>query len=320
MKTIVNSLLILSIFIAGPVSAQSNLSNINPTEITIDLSPEFPKPGEQVTATLNDYSGGAYGSSVNWIFDGQEITEAKNQRQTTFTAGANGVTQTIEVVLQKTNGSNEVIETSIKPIYLDIIIEPQTRVPDFYLGRALPSIGSTVNATALISGEGFRNPDLIYTWKVDNKVIEGGALRARNKISFTVPRGSNYTLMLEVTDLTGKIIAKRAILLPSVKPEILFYENNSLFGISTKAISKSFPIVGQSVEIKAEPYYLDSNIYNSPSYHQWKIDGVVNTNINNPYVVTLQKISDFGSSNLDFEVRDTKQVLQGAEASLQINF
>lgn len=300
--------------------AQLSSSITNP-ELAIELQPEFPRPGEIVTANLNDYSGGTYGANVNWALDGQQIPEASNQRSTKVTAGAVGVTQKIEVVLDTPQGGKVVLTKNITPVYLDIVVEPQTRVPNFYLGRALPSVGSTVNATALVSSDGFMNPDLVYTWRLNQKVLNGGPIRGLNQVSFTTPMGTEMSLHLQVTDLQGNVIAKRSVSIPSVSPKIRFYEINQLFGTSHRPISDSVALIGNSITVQAEPFNLDSRVYNDPDISEWKINGSSSGNIGgSPYEVTLQRVGVSGTSRLLFHVRDTKQVLQGANEGIQINF
>lgn len=319
--------LFIFIFLLTGLGAQEALAQFNPSDITapelaIDLSPEYPKPGESVTATVNDYGGGTFGSTITWILDGQVIPAAENQRQAIITAGEAGSVQKIEVVLTRPQGIKKVLETSLRPIYLDIVIEPQTRVPNFYLGRSLPSIGSMVNVTALVSDKnGFRNPDLVYTWSLNQQILEGGPIRGRNQVSFETPRGSDMVLSLQVTEPSGVVLARRSLLLPSVYPKIDFYEVNSLFGINKKTISGPLTISGNSAIVHAEPYYLDSRIYNNPAVHEWRINGINSGNTGgNPYEVTLQRTGLGGLSSLQFRVRDTKQVLQGADGSIQVNF
>lgn len=321
MRTLVIACFALLSFVASPALAQFDANSFTDAELSIELQPQFPRPGETVTATLNDYAGGVYGSSISWYLDGQTIPEAANQRQATLTAGQSGTSQKIEIVLTRPGGTEKVLTTTIRPVYLDIIIEPQTHVPDFYLGRALPSIGSSVNATALISGEGFRNPDLVYTWQLNQIVLEGGSIRGRNKVSFETPMGKQSTLSLQVTELNGTVLARRAILIPSVTPEIHFYEVSSLFGIRQTTLNKSFSLIGNTAVVRAEPYHLDSRVYNNPAIHEWKIDRTaVADSGGNPYEVTLQRVGAAGISNLQFHVRDTAQVLQGTKADVDINF
>jgi hypothetical protein len=321
MRTLTILFFIILGLTANPALAQTDASSFIGTELKIELNPKFPQPGEEVTATLDDYSGGFYGSSLTWKIDGVEVPSTTNQRNIDFIAGKTGNTQVLELILSKPLGDAVVLKENINPIYLDIIIEPQTRVPDFYLGRSLPSIGSQVNIVALM-GDGDGDPSqYTYTWRVDRKVIDGGPLRGGNHVSFTMPMGKSTVLTLSVSDMSGKNIAGRSLLIPSVNPEVHFYEVNSLFGMSHKPFSASVPIIGNTVTVQAEPYYLDSLVYNNPDIAIWKVDGITSgNNASNPYQVTLQRVGETGESNLNFHVRSTKQLLQGVEAGIKINF
>ena len=125
---------------------------------SITLRPEFPQPGDTVSATLTDYCSSSYGSAISWVLDGETTLVVTIQREIAVTEGPAGEVQTLQAVLGRVDGQNEVLQATIKPIYRNIIIEPQTRVLRFYRGQALPSVASMVNATPLISGDDFYNP------------------------------------------------------------------------------------------------------------------------------------------------------------------
>lgn len=297
-------------------------SGFGAAEIGITLSPSQPQPGAEVEASLSDYSSSLYGSSISWVLDGQVIPDAANQRNVTFTAGKAGETQTLQAILTTPEGTTRTLTNTISPVYLDIILEPQTRVPDFYAGRSLPSIGSMINATALVSdGSTIRTTDLIYTWQVGQTVLEGGPLRGGYKVSFEMPRGDQAVLSVRATEPNGTLVANRAVLVRSVMPTVHFYEVSSLFGVKPIVLTDSFTISGNTATVRAEPYHLDSRVFNNPDITEWEINNrSTDTGGNNPYQVTLQKTSSFGNTQLDFHVRDTSEVLQGARSSLRINF
>lgn len=321
MRTLIIFFIALFSIFTNPVNAQINPNNLNPT-LGIELQPTQPQPGSEVTATLNDYSGGAYGASITWTLDGVELPNTKNLREINFTAGNNSETQILKAVLSTPVGSNLVLEQKIKPIFLDIIIEPQTRIPEFYQGRALPSENSIVNATALLYDKEFKNPDLMYVWKVNNKVIDGGALRGRNQVSFITPIGNTFVLSVEVSELDGTVIAGRNIIVPSVTPTLLFYEVSTLFGVSEKATKDSVIVIGNTTTLRGEPYYLDINVYNNPKISEWSItNGDYSLAGNSPYEVVVQpNYTSNQRTLLSFHVRDTTHFIQGAKGNIEINF
>jgi hypothetical protein len=292
--------------------------NVNPTP-ELDLQPAFPSPGEKVTVTFTDYRGGMVGSEINWFYNDNLIPDAKDKHEVSVMAPGVGEQASVKMVVNQ-HGLLETHRTTIKPIYLDLIVEPQTHVPEFYTGRALPSIGSQINVTALLSDGKSLSTNYIYTWRINDTVYENGPIRNQNIISFPMPQGSNSILSLQVSTYDGTNIAQRAIYLPSVKPEIHFYEINPLYGLSTKAIVGNFNLIGNSTTFRTEPYYLDSNVFNYPDILDWKINNQKATpDSNNPYEVTLERTGDPGSTRLDFHVRSLSQLLQGAKSGITIN-
>ena len=301
------------------VTAQTNIGAFINTDLALEIQPTFPQPGEQLTLTLNDYGGSYYGASLEWYQDGVNIPSATNQRNLTINAPAIGAKETISVVLKMPSGLTASVKQVIAPIYADIIIEPQTHVPGFYKGRALPSAGSTVNLTALLSDGSPLGTDFIYTWRVNENVLEGGPLRGRNRISFVAPQDKELVISLQVATPGGDIIASRSIYIASKQPELHFYEVNALYGVETRAINNDFTMIGNSVVIKAEPYYLDSNVFNQPSILEWKINQTKVARPNgDPYELTLEKTGYTGRAQMEFHVRSTVDLLQGARGEFNI--
>lgn len=313
--------LLLLCLLLNPLSAaaQVNSASFLDTALKLELDPPYPSPQEQITVNLNDYGSTLYGAELSWYLNEKPIPDTTNQRSITIAAGAAGSVDTLKLVL-KSPSRTEVITAKIEPLYLDIIVEPQTHVPSFYKGRPLASVGSTVNLTALLSSNKMLGTDYIYTWRVNQKVLEGGALRGRNKISFTTPQDTNNFMSLQVATPNGTVVAKRSIIIPSVKPQIHFYEVSTLFGTEERALVEDFYLVGNSITIKAAPYYLDSQTFNAPNILDWTVNNTaVTSSDENPYEITLEKTGYPGSAQLEFHVRSTTQLLQGVRGGIGIN-
>ena len=312
---------IFLLFILLPLSLQAQVlgNGLISSDINLELSPTHPQPNESFTATLNDYSGGV-GAEINWYYNGTLLPDRSNARTITLSSGDAGSKSVVKAVLVYQDGSTRGFEAAVNPVYLDIIIEPQTHVPTFYQGRALPSTGSTVNATALIGTPGLSSAVYYYTWKINNKVHQGGPLRGGNEISFVMPQDSTSVLSLEVTTVTGVPVATRAISIPSVAPKLLFYEVSTLYGLETKAITSSFALIGNSATLRAEPYFLSSQVFNQPNILSWKVAGEeIGITGANPYEVTLQKTGFPGTTDIRFHVRSTDIILQGVERGINVS-
>ena len=292
------------------------------SEISITLNPSNPSPGDLVTASLDDYAGGVYGSEITWFYDGQVVPSAVNQRQIQFVAGDAGTDTAVEATLSLPIGGTQTLQQIVSPVYMDIIIEPQTRVPDWYAGRALPSFGSQINATVLLNNGSFIDPqNVVYTWRVNNKVIEGGPIRAGNRVAFPTPRGGAVTVSVTATTPAGETIASRIVSVGIVLPELSFYEKHTLYGMKSTPITANTPLIGSILTLQAEPFFLDSRVYNNPDVAEWEINSVRTDNgSNNPYEITLRSSGGNSSTNVNFHVRSLQQILQGSEVSIAINF
>ena len=310
------SFIFLSFFLLPLYCGAQFAGNIAGPEFSLELQPAYPSPGEVVTVTLKDLRNNDVGSEINWYLDDRAIPEAKNQREVRLNAGEVGKTQIVRVSSGGISASAQ-----IRPLYLDIIVEPQTHVPHFYQGRPLPSLGSAVNLTALLSDGSMLSNNLLYSWRVGDVVLEGGAIRGRNKISFFTPMGETIIISVQVSQIDGTMIARRSFTIPSVLPQLRFYEVNTLYGVSKKAIAGTFSLIGNSATVVASPYYLDSKVFNNPDISTWSINGsAAPATGNNPYEVTLQRTGLSGSAILNFHVRSTDIILQGARGSITTQF
>jgi len=288
---------------------------------SLESTPIYPSPLSTVAINLNDYTLTARVVSITWKVDGALLAEAQNQRSISIRTQEAGRKTTIEAVLGFSDGLTQVVRKVLTPLYLDIIIEPQTKTPPFYIGRALPSIGSAINLTAIIAGNTTPAKDLLYTWRVNRDVLNGGSVRGGNTVTATTPIGQLMLISVDISTLDGSILVKRTIEVPSVAPTMYFYEHTPLYGLSHKAVS-NLNLVGASATVRAEPYNLDINTYNRPDFLEWEVDGIKTTPKSaNPYEITLGRPGEtYGTSRVNLHVRNLSQLLQGSEGDFQVTF
>lgn len=280
------------------------------------LEPAYPGPGSEFYARIEDSRSAAQGAQVQWLYNGTVIAE--NTREVLLRAPAAGQSVKVAAVVN-ISGIKETYETTVSPVYLDLVIEPLTHVPEFYIGRALPSIGSQIKVTGLLLNNTLDSTEYIYLWKINNTVYGGGPLRGQNSITFPMPQGDDAVVSLQVSALNNTILAKRTLLVQSFSPELHWYEINTLYGLETRALT-SFNMIGNSAIFRAEPYYLDSTVYNAPDVLEWSINrNNVSSSNQNPYEITLERTGESSQAVLGFRVRSLRQLLQGDEESLELN-
>jgi hypothetical protein len=302
------------------VSAQADLSFGN-SEIKIDLEPAFPEPNSSFRASLNDYAFPMQVTSISWRVDGETLPDNSNQRTLSLVAKEAGESTSIEALIKIAGGSDVLVRKIVSPINVDIIVEPQTKTPAFYKGRALPSVGSTVNLTALLNGIRIPDAGFIYTWKVNSQVVNGGSVIGNNRSSITIPLGQLVIISVDIKKTDGTLVVSKAVEIPSVTPTFYFYELSTLYGLNNIAL-KEVNFIGDVITVRAEPYYLDINTFNRPGHLEWKVDGMINNSSTaNPYEITLARTGVFtGRSMVDIHVRNLEQLLQGAKGEFQVNF
>lgn len=288
---------------------------------SIDIKPKNPEPGDTFTATINDYSLTGNTSAVLWKLNGTNLEEYANQRSITIKAPTSSEPLLLQASLEQNGGNSIILQKEIKPIFLDLIVEPQTRTPAFFEGRGLPSIASMVNVTAVLDDE-LSPKDLIYTWTINNKVLDGGPLRGKNTATFKTPPGQVFLAAVEISKINGEFVSSKTIQVRSFSPEMYFYEKNTLYGVVPKPIT-NFDLIGSSATLIAEPYNLSLNTYNHPDLLEWEVDGKkVTIEDGNPYEITLARPNGVksGSSDINFHVRNLTDLLSGAKGNFGIKF
>ncbi len=317
-------LFLCSVFILVPTFlVHGQITNsLTGAAVSITLDPQFPNPGEPVTATIDDYSINSTGSTISWYFEGHELPAMRNKRSITVPSDKNGIAGKITVQLSFSNRPVMQAEAIIHPIYLDVIVEPQTYTPIFYAGRALPVYGSIVNLTAIMQlGTNTINPENnIYNWELNGKNLYGGPQRGNNRAQITIPYGLSSTLIVSVQDNNGTTIGRRLINIPSVPVELHFYEESALYGLNSRAIGKTLRVINSST-VRAVPYYLATDaLTNNTIQSDWSINGKTESVANdNPFEISLQS-RGAGDAQVGFKFRNLNQLIQGDEKSFTATF
>lgn len=312
---------ILGTFIgsAGTAAAQSGVFGGGSSLVA---SPRYPEPNQAVRLELSDFSLNTQGASYRWFVDGIEVAAAKDQRTFTATVGELGTKTVVEVRTTLTSGVTVPATITLTPIRIDMLIEADTRTPSFYTARALPSSGSLTRVTALpFTGSGNQPSAYSYTWRVGETVVDGGSRVGKNSVTFRSGFERNVEVTVDILDTTGQLVATKAIFVPMSDVVLYFYQVDPLQGIIERAFGKTHIFVGDEMRIRAEPYYLDTTLATNNQFTEWKLNGA---RIENPsedvQEIVLRKTGVRGSFNLEFHVRNLRQLLQGVKDSVTLTF
>jgi len=306
----------------SPQMAHAQLENAAVQGSVLVPSPQFPEPGEQVTLSIDDYTINTNGAKITWFVDGEYIESQDNNRGIVVTAGTLGTTKTVTAITTLPSGARLTASYTLTPMRVDMLIEADTLTPAFYKGRALPSSGSPVRVTAVPFTGQARSPESYsYKWTVGSDIAGGGSHFGKNSVTFSSGFEKSVKVSVDVMDSNGGVITKKTIYVPIIEPELHFYEINPLRGMSEIAIGRNYIFVGDEVRVRAEPYYMSSNLLSQDPHREWKIEGrTANNPSADPQEITLRKEGDRGSFTLEFHIRNLRQLLQGVKDSVTINF
>lgn len=299
--------------------AYAQLSNT--VGVSLGVTPRTPAPFSEVTVSLEAYSTNTTGASIRWYANGSELTAFQNERSATLTVGALGQSVAVRAAVTLPDGSSFSASQTITPATIDLIIEADSLTPSFYDGRALPVGGEPVSITAIPHFGGSLGPaSYSYLWRLDQTVLFGGAVKGKFRIDTTMPLYGG-TLSVVVYNSTGSELGSTAFNLVPHEPELYFYEENPLRGLSTKAVLGTHVLLGEESTFRAEPYFVGSGFFASNPILDWSIDGRdAISNDSDPATITLRKEGGSGTAAVRFSFIHGSSILQQAARSFSLYF
>lgn len=200
-------------------------------------------------------------------------------------------------------------------IDIDLIVEANTYVPYFYQGRREPASGSPVRATALtLSNEAI---PASYTWRVGRQNFTSSV----PYIDFVMPQISgDLSVSVTAVDGNGRRLGSASQSIRPVTPRILFYENNELRGLSQVAVRESLPLIGNTVSVRAEPYFFGVSSLIAGATGTWtaaRVDATVDTNWRE--VTLLRREGDSGgNTEVSLDVRNRSNLSESTSGSFEL--
>lgn len=282
------------------------------TGVSLKTNPRFPGAFETVEISLDDYQLDTTGASIAWFVDSAEQTAFRNARSIRITTGALGKKSVVSVTLTRNNTPNLTSSVTLIPTEVHVILETNTYVPAFYKGRALPSVSSPVRAIVVVQ-DGTNAPpaSYTYTWSEESTVLFGGPIKGKSSYDFLMPRYGSKRLFVEVFDATGKEVGGGNVTLSASAPELHFYEQSPLRGLSEKEIVNPLPFIGEETTLYGEPYFINTTMNTNSADFVWKINGVQTApNTEKPNAITLQKTGGAGESRIDFSITTRQRIPQ----------
>jgi len=319
-------LLFAFFFLATPIGLLGQVFGEFGGDITLTVSPNFPRANEEVSLELHGFTVDLDRAEISWFLNNKLISIGIGNRTFSFkTDGLGSVSSLLIVVEHPTSGIFRKTQV-FRPADVDILWEVDTYVPPFYKGKKMPSSNSPVTLTAMPElrtsrGKKLDPRSLVYTWEQDRVILLNQSGYGKQSITVDGPAlFQNTIISLEVSSFDGLIRASKTIFIEPFEPEILFYEKHPLRGILyNNAIIRSFFLPKEEFTLRGEPYFFSSDSFGKVTLDfGWTVNNstILPTRKNE---LVLRKEGSGGSREVRLAIRDLRNLLQSA-ASILVQF
>lgn len=324
-------ILLMAAFIFCSFIPASKLSaqEIGTDTVLVEITPEFPKPGEAVSVKLTSYSGDLDRAKIIWSLNGKTVKSGTGGKTFSFSMGAAGKSVTFGVVVDAPGIGLFEKNITLNPAQVDILWQAiDSYTPPFYRGKALPARMSKIRAVAMPdmktkSGGSVKPVDLVYKWTLDDTPMLDNSGYAKNFVDFSFDFvSSDATVKVNASSIKeAGLVGENTAYFATIDPKIIFYEDKPLKGVGYEnAVVNSFNLKNDEVAIIAEPYYFTSQ--NGLTYlsYNWLLNGSPTQSVDQKSLVLRLGDQKSGSSEVSLGIKQTYRFLQMANKTFTINF
>jgi len=268
---------ILLFFFLIPLISQAQTSI--GSHIYLTTTPEVPVAGKLITISLSYPLSDLTRARISWYVNNTLQSQGVGKTKIDVPMGKVGERTSVQVSITTQEGKFLTQTIALTPSSVYILWETDTYTPSLYKGKALPTQGSTLRLTAvptfIKNGVEINPKDLYYTWSIGG-VSKGDAIKGGQVIEVPFDKKSTKTsISVSVANANKTVISKENITITAAKPDVVFYENNSVSGILyNKAIPSVFTSPKKTFSFIAEPFYVPSSVFLAGEYN-WKINGKI---------------------------------------------
>lgn len=293
-------------------------------DLILDISPNDPSPGEEVTVKITTGATDLNKAQITWRLNNKIILDQIGATQLTFTLGQLNESQALTITVAKYGGGEITATHFFTPTEVDLLYEAETYTPPFYRGRAWSTHQSTVRVVALPrilddSNRLIPAEDCSFTWRENGKVIQDQSGYGKNVFTYT--NGlleDTVEIRVEVVPRDYNAYAQGSVVIKPRNPIVVVYEKNPIYGtVFEQAISGAFSLDRDEITLKIIPFFFSTGSLTST----WGMNGKIVENLQRPDEVVFRIEGETeGVSNISVSVSNENQILQSANAGFQLLF
>lgn len=259
--------------IAVPAHAQLEALPEN-ENISIVLSPEYPRPESPLTITPRSYLIDLATARVSMFINDVLVSESTGETPVTVQVGAPGTRLSIRIVAIADGVSYETSMT-IYPQGVALVLEPQVTIPTLYRGAAqLPALAPA----RIVAIPDFRSPSgtlinpstLSYSWYAGDRLLKEESGLGRSTLLIEGPQRYRPTdVSVIVTSREQPYVTSAQVRLDPVDPFVRVYPNDPLIGPwFSRALPESYDMQKEEETFLAAPYFFTA----TPQF-TWRVGG-----------------------------------------------
>lgn len=306
----------LAAALGAPAHSDAQIVGSVSEAISVQITPEFPRPYDTITITPRSSLINLAASTVTISANGAVIEEGSGGLSATYVLGGPGSTATIRVTAA-TLGKTYSKEVVLRPSDVALVVEPLTTTYPFYDGGSTVAPEGRLRIVAVpdfrtSAGAKIAPSALSYTWKVGSRVLSAESGIGRSVLSATGPlryRTTDVEVTVSTVDGTRTGLARVSV--APANPQLYVYRDDPLLGVDlANAISGSFAMNAQEETLRAIPFFFGS----APTV-SWTLNGQAASAESS---LTLRtESSNPGTAAAQVEASDPSG---SASASLTVNF
>jgi hypothetical protein len=330
MNPLMKSMVGACLFMAFAVGASAQaLPNLGPERnIAIELSPEYPQPGQPVTATVKSYVADAQSADIVWEVDGKPFKQGMGVTSITLTAGAKGMRTDIRVLMVY-NDRQFLAESSFVPAGVNLLWEGVGYTPPFYKGKTLVTYGGVIKVIAIpefYSSNGALVPRdrLIYNWEKNGKLLLGASGVGKSSVKVyqdSLLRGEEV-VTVEIRDPETNAITRSSISVTPRKSIVALYEESPALGrLYNRALSGRYTLNKQELTLMAEPFFMTlAGRDDRAATYRWKQNGFLLVNDARSSITIQNAGPEAAASVISVDTSSNAFMLQGGSSAFTLGF
>jgi len=284
------------------------------------IDPQFPKPGQNFTATV-DFSDEDYDGDITWFIDDKAIGDKSKSIQ--IHAKKLGKETKIKALISSEAKAPQVLSKTIRPVLLDVLYEADTFSPLFFKLAPLNSAGSSIKLHSIVQIPGKDSSKLLYVWKLnDKKLANASGIAKKDAYIKLSPFARLANLSLEIRNpKDNRLLAKRYIPIYIAKNSLDFYvkglDSTWIFAHSLKDAL----YLNNKEELLALPFNFSmKSLFDPVLRWTWSVNGytIKSEEANSPYVEVNFTDENSNEATVRLETRHKDIFLQHADYELKL--